>query len=55
MQKQIQNSLQLQNLTSLWSAEAAVPRIAGSIESRRSTRANAEEGKSLNVSLTQRG
>lgn len=41
-------------ITSLPSAEAAVPRCSGSIVRRTSIRAKAEEGKSLNVSATQR-
>ena len=41
-------------LTSLSRAEAAVPRCAGSIDRRESKRVKADEGKSLNVSATQR-
>lgn len=40
--------------TSLFKAEAADPRSAGSIESRISMSPNAGVGKSLNVSPTQR-
>ena len=41
-------------VTSLLSADAADPRFSGSIERSLSTRAKAEEGKSLNVSATKR-
>lgn len=41
-------------LTSLWSAEAAVPRPSGSTERRTSKRANTDVGKSLNDSATER-
>lgn len=41
-------------ITSLWSAEEAVPRPSGSIARRTSNSANADEGKSLNVSATER-
>lgn len=41
-------------ITSFWSAEEADPRPSGSVARRTSNRFNADEGKCLNVSATER-